>query len=187
MLQGDSSRALCIFLIFFALFSFHGGKSVLVVANSSNGGDFIRISGTQFVMNGRPFHSNGFNAYWLMYMASDPSERVKVTTTFQQAKAYGTTLVRTWAFSDGGYRPLQYKPGSYDEDMFKGLDFVIAEARKHGVYLILSFVNNYDNYGGRKQYVEWAREYGQYLGSDDDFYRNPVVKGFYKDHVKVYI
>ena len=28
-------------------------------------------------------------------------------------------VARTWAFSDGGYRSLQYKPGSYNEDMFK--------------------------------------------------------------------
>lgn len=67
----------------------------------------------------------------------------------------------------------------------KGLDFVIAEARRYGIKLILSLVNNYESFGGRKQYVNWARSQGHYLTSDDDFYRNPVVKGYYKNHVTV--
>lgn len=67
----------------------------------------------------------------------------------------------------------------------KGLDFVIAEARRHGIKLILSLANNYESFGGKKQYVNWARSQGQYLTSDDDFFRNPVVKGFYKNHINV--
>lgn len=67
----------------------------------------------------------------------------------------------------------------------KGLDFVIAEARRFGIKLVLSLVNNYESFGGKKQYVNWARNQGHYLSSDDDFFRNPVVKGFYKNHVKV--
>lgn len=68
---------------------------------------------------------------------------------------------------------------------FQGLDFVISEARKYGIYLVLSLVNNWDAYGGKKQYVQWARERGQSLNNDDDFFTNFVVKGYYKNHVKV--
>lgn len=67
----------------------------------------------------------------------------------------------------------------------KGLDFVISEAGKYGIKLVLSLANNYENFGGKKQYVDWARSQGQYLTSDDDFFRNPVVKGYYKNHIKV--
>ncbi|XP_054825155.1 mannan endo-1,4-beta-mannosidase 7 isoform X2 [Prosopis cineraria] len=122
-----------------------------------------------------------------MYVASDPSQRFKISAAFREATSHGLTIARTWAFSDGGYRPLQYSPGFYNEQMFKGLDFVIAEARKHGIKLILSFVNNYESFGGKKQYVNWARSKGQYLTSDDDFFRSPVVKGYYKNHVKTVI
>ncbi|KAL6134807.1 hypothetical protein ACLB2K_067035 [Fragaria x ananassa] len=146
---------------------------------------FAQTKGNHFVMNGRSFSLNGFNAYWMMFMASDPSTRAKVTSVFQQASRYGMNIARTWAFSDGvSYRPLQSSPGSYNEDMFKGLDFVISEARNYGVHLILSLVNNFDDYGGRKQYVQWAKERGQAINNDDDFYNNTVVKGSYKDHVK---
>jgi mannan endo-1,4-beta-mannosidase len=52
-------------------------------------------------------------------MASDPSQRGKVVAAFRQAAAHGLNLARTWAFSDGGDRPLQSSPGVYHEDMFQ--------------------------------------------------------------------
>lgn len=76
------------------------------------------------MLNGSPFYANGFNAYWLMYEASDPSQRPKVSAAFRQAAAHGLTVARTWAFSDGGYRPLQYYPGSYNDQMFKVYCFI---------------------------------------------------------------
>ncbi|KAJ6740053.1 MANNAN ENDO-14-BETA-MANNOSIDASE-LIKE PROTEIN [Salix purpurea] len=148
------------------------------------GDGFIRTRGVHFLLNGSPYYANGFNAYWLMYAASDPPQRSKVSAAFREAASHGLTVARTWAFSDGGYRPLQHSPGSYNEQMFKGLDFVVAEARRYGIKLILSLANNYDNFGGKKQYVNWARNRGQYLTSDDDFFRHPVVKGYYKNHIK---
>ena len=83
------------------------------------GDGFIRTRGVHFVMNGSPYYANGFNAYWLMYLASDPSQRAKVSAAFREASSHGLTVARTWAFSDGGYRPLQYSPGFYNQQMFK--------------------------------------------------------------------
>lgn len=136
------------------------------------------------MLNGSPYYANGFNAYWLMYMASDPSQRQFVSNVFREASSNGLSVARTWAFNDAGDRPLQSSPGSYNEQTFRGLDFVVAEARKYGIKLILSLANNYESFGGKKQYVNWARSQGQYLSSDDDFFSNPVVKGFYKNHIK---
>ncbi|XP_020231411.1 mannan endo-1,4-beta-mannosidase 7 [Cajanus cajan] len=145
---------------------------------------FVKVRGVQLLLNGSPYYANGYNAYWLMYMASDPSQRNKVSSSFQEATNHGLNIARTWAFSDGGYKPLQYSPGSYNEDMFLGLDFVISEARRYGTKLVLSLVNNYDNFGGKKQYVDWARSQGQSIISEDDFFTNPLVKQYYKNHIK---
>ncbi|KAI3667165.1 hypothetical protein L6452_42214 [Arctium lappa] len=123
-----------------------------------------------------------------MCMASDPSTKTKDTDAFKQASKLGMNVVRTRAFSDGCSKPLQTSPGCYNEDMFKGLDFVISEAKQNGLHLILSLVNNWDDFGGKKQYVQWARDHGgQYLNSDDEFFSNVVVKGYYKNHVKEWI
>lgn len=167
----------------------HGAVALLVLlcvhGAEAAGGGFVRAQGTRFVINGSPYYANGFNAYWLMTMAADPAQRGKVTSTLSQAAARGLSVARTWAFSDGGSNnALQYSPGNYNENTFKGLDFVLSEVRKHEVKVILSLVNNYDSFGGKKQYVNWARAQGQAIGSDDEFFTNAVVKGFYKNHVK---
>jgi len=145
---------------------------------------FVTTKGVHLMLNGSPYYANGFNAYWMMYVASDSSQRDKVSSAFQDAAKHGLRIARTWAFSDGGYRPLQDSPGSYNEQMFQGLDFVISEAKKYDIKVVLSLVNNYDNFGGKKQYVDWAKGQGQSVTSEDDFFSNSVVKGYYKNHIK---
>jgi len=145
---------------------------------------FVKTEGLQFSVNGNPLFVNGFNSYWLMTTATDPTQRNKVTSAFEQAAAHGLNVARTWAFNDGQYRALQTSPGVYNEQVFQALDFVVSEANKHGIRLILSMVNDYVNFGGKAQYVQWARNAGQNLNSDDDFFTNPTVKGYYKNHVK---
>ncbi|MQL84049.1 hypothetical protein Taro_016544 [Colocasia esculenta] len=147
-------------------------------------GGFVRVVGTQFVLGGSPFLFNGFNSYWMMHAAAEPSERLKVSDVFREAATAGLSVCRTWAFSDGGDRALQLSPGVYDERVFQGLDFVVSEARRHGIRLILSLVNNFNDFGGRQQYVQWASNAGVSIMSSDDFYTNAVVKGYYKNHVK---
>ena len=93
-------------------------QGTLLHVEATDGG-FVKARGAQLMLNGSPYYANGFNAYWLMYMASDPSQRNKVSSTFQEAANHGLNIARTWAFSDGGYKPLQNSPGSYNEDMFQ--------------------------------------------------------------------
>ena len=67
----------------------------------------------------------------------------------------------------------------------KDLDFVVSEANKYGLRLILSLENNYVNFGGKSQYVQWASYAGRNLHLEDDFFTNPTVKSDYKNHIKV--
>nr|GMD21610.1 Mannan endo-1,4-beta-mannosidase 5 [Ipomoea batatas] len=147
-------------------------------------GGWISVNGGRFELNGSPFLFNGFNAYWLMHVAADVGQRGKVTEVLREASAAGLSVCRTWAFADGSDpTDLQTSPGVYNERVFQGLDFVISEARKFGVRLILNLVNNYNDFGGRPQYANWARNAGEQIAGDDDFYTNPVIKGYYKNHV----
>nr|GMD13183.1 mannan endo-1,4-beta-mannosidase 5 [Ipomoea batatas] len=146
---------------------------------------WVTIKGAHFELNGSPFLFNGFNSYWLMHVASEPNERHKVTEVLRDASAAGLSVCRTWAFSDGNrYNGLQISPGVYDERVFQGLDFVLSEARKYGVRLILSFVNNWNDFGGKAQYVQWARNAGAPVNNDDDFFTQSVPKDYYKNHIK---
>ncbi|XVF36073.1 hypothetical protein REPUB_Repub19eG0026900 [Reevesia pubescens] len=62
---------------------------------------FIRTQGVQLLLNGIPFYANGFNAYWLMYMAADPSQKTKVSSAFQQAKQHVYTAIYSSARGGG--------------------------------------------------------------------------------------
>ncbi|CAA0833701.1 Mannan endo-1-4-beta-mannosidase 7 [Striga hermonthica] len=151
--------------------------------SSANPG-FVQTRGTQFVLDDSSFMFNGFNAYWMMHIASQPNQRDKVSNVFREAAAAGLTVCRTWAFSDGGDEALQISPGVYNEYVFQALDFVVSEAAKNKIRLILSLSNNYQDFGGRSQYVSWAKSAGAQTSSDDDFYTNEVVKDYYKKHVQ---
>ena len=54
----------------------------------------VERRGPHLLESGRPFVVHGFYTYWL-------------------------NVCRTWAFNDGGSRPLQLKPFSYDEEVFQ--------------------------------------------------------------------
>ncbi|KAG6643587.1 mannan endo-1,4-beta-mannosidase 6-like [Carya illinoinensis] len=149
-----------------------------------NAWQMVGKKGNQFVVNDQPFYLNGFNTYWLMVFAADQSTRGKVTDLFKQASSVGLTVCRTWAFNDGQWRALQKSPAVYDEEVFKGLDFVVSEAKKYKIRLILSFINNWDAYGGKAQYVKWGQAAGLNVTSGDDFFSHPTLRSYYKAHVK---
>lgn len=81
---------------------------------------FVGTRGSHFIVYGKPFLFNGFNSYWMMQVATQPSERSKVSQVFRDASTAGLTVCRTWAFADGGdYQALQKTPGVYDEAVFQ--------------------------------------------------------------------
>ncbi|KAH7316057.1 hypothetical protein KP509_21G076800 [Ceratopteris richardii] len=146
---------------------------------------FVSRRGHQFFADGgRPFYVHGFNAYFLMAISADLSSRSKVVALLDDAAVSGFNVARTWAFNDGGYQALQTSPGVYDEHVFQALDFVLNQARLSGLRLILTLVNNWDDYGGKAKYVEWAKAAGSALSSKDDFFTSRIVKEYYKNHVK---
>ncbi|KAL5715497.1 mannan endo-1,4-beta-mannosidase [Ranunculus cassubicifolius] len=147
--------------------------------------NFVRKSGIHFILNGKAFYINGWNSYWLMDQAVEDYSRPRVSAMLQAGAKMGLTVCRTWAFNDGGYNALQISPGHFDERVFKGLDYVIAEARKHGIKLILTLVNNLQHFGGKSQYVKWAWGQGYGLSSSNDsFFFDPSIVNHFKTYVK---
>ncbi|KAJ0971441.1 hypothetical protein J5N97_019400 [Dioscorea zingiberensis] len=146
---------------------------------------FVERTGTQFMVDGKPFFVNGWNSYWLMDHAVDQSTRSKVREIFQIGSKMGLTVCRAWAFNDGTYNALQVSLGHFDEQVFQGLDYVIMEAQKHKIRLLFSLVNNLEAYGGKPQYVKWAWEEGLSLtSSEDSFFFDPAIRSYFKTYLK---
>ncbi|XVF01999.1 hypothetical protein REPUB_Repub04eG0138500 [Reevesia pubescens] len=145
---------------------------------------FVERNGTRFFLDGKPLYVNGWNSYWLMPYSVDENSRPRVSAMLQAGAKMGLTVCRTWAFNDGGYDALQTSPGQFDERVFKALDYVIAEARQHGIRLLLSLVNNLQAYGGKTQYVNWAWQEGVGLSSSNDsFFFDPSIRKYFKNYV----
>ncbi|KAM7275247.1 hypothetical protein ACFE04_017113 [Oxalis oulophora] len=151
---------------------------------------FVERNGTHFMVDGKVFYVNGWNSYWLMEYAVDEYTRPKVKAMLKAGAKMGLSVCRTWGFNDGGYNALQVSPGLFDERVFKSavlqaLDFIIAEARRNGVRLLLSLANNLQAYGGKTQYVKWAWQEGIGLSSSNDsFFFDPSIRKYYKNYVK---
>jgi len=132
-----------------------------------------------FVSGGDPFPASGFNCYYLMVYAAEASLRPHVDEVLDDAKRLGATVIRTWAFNDGdGWNALQTSPGVYSEGVFRGLDYVVREAGRRGLKVLLTLVNNWDDYGGMRQYVEWSPS----AASHDDFYTDSQTRDWYRAH-----
>lgn len=62
---------------------------------------------------------------------------------------------------------------------------MIVEARRNGIRLILSLVNNLNAFGGKAQYVRWAEEAGINVSTlTDAFFSHPKIKDYYKAYIK---
>ncbi|MQM21453.1 hypothetical protein Taro_054494 [Colocasia esculenta] len=158
---------------------------------------FVSRNGTRFVVlpaegegggAAEWLYVNGWNSYWLMGAAAsvDSQERALVREMLRRGRAMGMDVCRTWAFNDGGEgSALQISPGRFNEQVFQALDYVIYEARRNGVRLILCLVNNLDAFGGKAQYVRWAEAAGVNLTSlSDPFFSHPVIKRYSKGYIK---
>ena len=52
------------------------------------------------------------------------------------------TVLRTFAFATGAPYALQISPGSYNEAVFRGLDYALDQARQRGLKARLSSERN---------------------------------------------
>lgn len=146
--------------------------------------DFVYAQGTELMLHGKPFKYAGTNSYYLMVYSVQPDMRKLVEEVFDDAGNMGVNVIRTWAFNDGKrqWNALQTSPGEYKESTFVGLDQVIAKAKKKGIYLVLSFGNNWNNYGGIKQYVDWSPTTAN--KEHNEFFTDKNTRQYYKDNIK---
>jgi mannan endo-1,4-beta-mannosidase len=178
---------------------------------------FVQREGALLTLTGKPFYAVGANCYYLHDLAvqGDTAHLVEV---LKAARELGFTTIRTWAFNDGtdstNSAVMQFSPGHYNERALRALDYVVAKAKEYSLRLVLTFVDNWDYYGGMNQYVRWlngnslakgplqtenavssptitsvgGRSYliqPTSLYTHDDFYRIATIKQWYKNYVSM--
>ena len=154
--------------------------------------EFVRALGTQLTLDGRAFRWVGANVYWLMVEASqgDWGKR-NVASILDAIKDLGLTVVRTWAFGSGNQHSssLHIGPGRMNENMARGLDYVVAEASKRSLRLILPLMGFWHDFGGLRVLQEWCigheARYWQPSGNEcARFYSEPECRTLYLQHAQ---
>lgn len=141
---------------------------------------FVTVVNGQFSLNGAPFYFIGTNAYYLPNMASPGWGLTQaVDQTMTMATTLGITVLRTWGFCEGvidcatfSYQP---SPGVYNDEMLKGLDYVLWKADQAGIRVIVALTGRYTHFGGAPQILNWC------LGRTDIGDWSPEILRYFTD------
>lgn len=189
------------FLIFFAL-AFLG----LHCSIDKKTPGFVKVSGSGFVRDGKPYTFMGTNFWYGLNLGStgEGGYRDRLIRELDRLAEMGVKNLRVMAGTEGpdteGYRmlpSLQVAPGKYNEDVLKGLDFLLVEMGRRDMLAVMC-LNNYWNWsGGVGQYLVWAgaadsipnpsapggdwRLYQEFASS---FYSHPKATALFEDHIR---
>ena len=140
------------------------------------------------MLNNQPYYFVGTNFWYGAILGSkgQGGDRERLIRELDFMNANGIDNLRILIGADGEngvpskVEPtLQTAPGVYNDTIFDGLDFLLAEMGKRGMKAVLYFTNSWEWSGGYSQYLNWAGKG-----------KNPVpsVDGWpaYMDYVKQY-
>ncbi len=162
--------------------------------------EFVTVQDGKFYLRGEEFRFLGANNYYLHY-----KDDAMIEDVLDDAVSAGFTVIRMWGFFNG-YDPdgnpawMQPEAGVYDKDdcsfeipnnfvdCWERIDFTLKEAAKRDLKIIIGMGNNWDDFGGVNQYLEWAEaEYAE-EGKEEslehsDFFTDAKCKTYYKNFV----
>ncbi|KAK9838655.1 hypothetical protein WJX74_000745 [Apatococcus lobatus] len=156
---------------------------------------FIRAHGGKFVDEEcKPFLASGVNTWELMEVAAGAVESKKVQLsngqetdvvqwTLATAAANSLTVMRMFAHGVHPDFPLQIAPGEYNEKAFKALDYILDEASKLGIRVIMTLGDNWVGADSKPIYSSWSIS-AEESEDPDAFFSDPKCKQDYKNHIK---
>ncbi|WP_295674695.1 cellulase family glycosylhydrolase [uncultured Mucilaginibacter sp.] len=126
---------------------------------------FVKVEGTRFTVDGRPYRYIGTN-YWYGGLLATNGEagKKRLKTELDFLKQHGVTNLRVMVGAEGltdyKYRTpnekvLEPEAGKFNEDIMAGLDYLLNELAKRKMKAVLHFTNTWEWSGGIAQYLKW--------------------------------
>jgi mannan endo-1,4-beta-mannosidase len=125
---------------------------------------FVKVKGNVFLRDEKPYRYLGAN-YWQgmnLGSAGIGGDRERLKRELDQMQGLGITNLRILALSEGPdgtpYRihpAVQREPTVLDEDLLKGLDFLLDEMGKRNMTAVIVLNNFWPWSGGMGQYLHW--------------------------------
>eukprot|EP00899_Mesostigma_viride_P011550 jgi/Mesvir1/20396/Mv12299-RA.1 len=148
------------------------------VASAAAG--FVYVQNGRFYKNGKPFYFVGTNTPELLHWAAR-GNTYYVDDLFQAQKNLGITVIRTMGFSYKDSTKLRSGPRTYNEFVFRGLDYVIKRAKDYGIHLIIAFGDQWSEAEGIDRELDWCNPSSKLKS---DFYIVDNCRKMYEDHIK---
>ncbi len=185
------------------LFSAFALVAAMLCSCQTPASPFVKIEDGKFVCQDYPSYFIGTNLWYGSNLASEGfgGDRERLHAELDTLKALGINNLRVLVGGDGldgvNYRigpTLQKEPGVYNDTIFRGLDYLLAEMAERGMKAVLYLNNSWEWSGGYGAYLEWAGAgeaifpvkdgYWPYVQSVAPFVTNEKAKEFFYNHVK---
>jgi mannan endo-1,4-beta-mannosidase len=168
---------------------------------------FVKVKSLSFYKGEKPYYFMGTNFWYGAYLGSKASygSRERLTRELDQLSALGVKNLRILAASENSEISNSLKPafiispGKYDKDLLDGLDFLMCEMSKRGMYGVL-FLNNFWEWsGGMGQYLAWANggkivdpvkgkdSWSDFMKNSSLFYSDTLANRYYHDYIKMLV
>ena len=181
--------------------------SVLLLAScqmqKSRFSSFVHVENGQFVRNGQPYYFVGTNFWYGAILGStgQGGDRARLARELDYMKSIGIDNLRVLVGADGErgvpakIEPtLQIAPGVYNDTIFDGLDYLMAELGKRDMVAVLYMNNSWEWTGGYSVYLEWAGAgkapipavdgWEAYRERVEQYAQNDSAKAMFKRHVQ---
>mgnify|MGYP000031117856 FL=1 len=122
---------------------------------------FVKTNGLSFSRYGKKYVFLGANLWYGMNLGM--GDRARLVRELDRLRAIGVTNLRVMAATEGPdsepwriVPSVQPKPGTYDEKLLQGLDFLLHEMRRREMTAVVVLGNYWQWSGGFAQYLRWA-------------------------------
>ncbi|MDP4265083.1 MAG: cellulase family glycosylhydrolase [Bacteroidota bacterium] len=171
---------------------------------------FVRVKDHRFQWNDKPYYFIGANMWYgsLLTVSGNGEtggQRLKKELDFLKSK--GVTNLRVVAGAEGAGKingiirigpSLQPSAGVFNQDLLKGLDFLLAEMGKRDMKAIIFLSNNWEWSGGFLQYLNWnglipdsilrrKLSWDEWKDNVSRFYSCEKCKSMYEEQVKLIV
>ena len=164
---------------------------------------FVHVDDGLFVCDEYPSHFLGTNFWYGAILGSEGrgGDRERLEAELDTLKSLGLVNLRVLVGGDGPdgiptrvSPTLQKEPGVYNDTIFRGLDYLLAEMAERDMKAVLFINNSWEWSGGYGMYLEWAGAgkslipaevgYPVFMESVSHFVTNDKAKELFYDHVR---
>ena len=173
-------------LLVLGLIVFNGYAGAQIAHND----EFVQRDGTRLTLAGETFRYSGPNIEWLGVEGYGPLDPIgprypshfEVDDAMDTAKAMGARVIRSQTMGDsvGCDICMEPKPGEFNPEAFKHIDYAVKAAHDRGLRLILTLAGDCANcvLSGAGEYF---KDRGQ--AGFKDFFTDPVIIAKFEKHI----